>query len=279
MKQARITISQWLIDDKKTSYIGKQLQKIILSSQDQVGILRDTADYWCRDYMPVHIGQGRYVGYRYHPDYLWDFPSMHQFISSQDVVCEQLNLNIVDRVDIIFDGGNYVRCGNKVIVTDKVFYENPNWRPLRLLERLEKAFEAEVIVLPWDQGDKCGHADGMVACLRNGRVLVNNYHQLLSKQNPMVKSIFKVMEQNFDIVELHYEVAKIDKRSWCYLNFLETPNSIILPGLSVGLDADSDIAARESFGKLTDKPIQQVYALPLLESGGAFHCVTWELYK
>lgn len=95
----------------------------------------------------------------------------------------------------------------------------------------------------------------------------------------MVKSIFKVMEQNFDITELHYDVGKIDKRSWCYLNFLETSSSVILPGLSVDLDSDADIAARELFSKLTDKPIQQVYALPLLESGDALHCVTWELFN
>lgn len=279
MSNPSISISSWLLEDGKVASVGEKLCQKLQESSIAITVLRNTSDYWCRDFMPVHIGQGRYVGYHYRPDYLWDYPSNFKYITQQEVACDELNVNIIDTMDIVFDGGNYVRCGTKVIVTDKVFYENPNWRPLRLLERLEEAFEAEVIVLPWDQGDKCGHADGMVACLGNGKVLVNNYHQLLSKQNPMVKSIFKVMEHNFDITELHYEVEKIDKRSWCYLNFLETPNSIILPGLSIGLDADSDIAARELFGKLTDKPIQQVYALPLLESGGALHCVTWELYK
>jgi len=274
-----IYISSWLLDDKGVGNVGQNLLQKLVDYEVKHCALSNTSDFWCRDYMPVHIVNGRYVGYHYRPDYLWDYPTKRKYITQQEVACEELNLNIVDKLDIIFDGGNYVRCGGKVVVTDKVFYENPNWRPLRLLERLEEAFEAEVIVLPWDQGDKCGHADGMVACLGNGKVLVNNYHQLMSRQNPMVKSIFKVMEHNFDIIELQYDVKKADSRSWCYLNFLETSKSIILPGLSPNLDYDDDIAARERFQSLTDKPIQQVYALPLLQSGGALHCVTWELYR
>lgn len=273
-----IYMSKWLRDTPSTTEVFSDLFSAITESGNVVKIIENSNDYWCRDYMPVCITGGKYVGYIYRPDYLWDHKTLHKFITEQENAVAGLSLSLKDRLDIIFDGGNYVRCGDKVIMTDKVFFENPNWKPTRLLEKMEQAFEAEIVVIPWDYGDKCGHADGIVSCLRDGRLLVNNYHQRSGK-GIMTKSLFKVLERNFDIIELEYDLTKVDRSSWCYLNFLETSNSIILPGLSQDLNCDDDIAAKELFEKLSKKRVFQIYALPLIISGGVFHCVTWELYS
>lgn len=274
-----IYISPWLLDDEKVGAVGKSMVEAFVAWGIDYRMIEGTNDYWCRDYMPVHVSDGRYVGYVYRPDYLWDFKTMHKYITPQEDAMANLSLKLSDKMEIILDGGNYVRCGNKVILTDKVFFENPDWRPVRLLDRLENAFEAEVVIIPWDPGDKCGHADGMVACLRNGKLLVNNYHQQGSRHSSMVKSLLKVLEQNFEITELCYDVKKPDRNCWCYLNFIETSKGIILPGLSENLDLDNDIAARELLANLSGKPVQQIYALPLIYAGGALHCVTWEMFK
>lgn len=55
-------------------------------------ILPYSNDYWCRDFMPVHIGNGRYVGYNYRPDYLWDDTSLRQYITNQLAACEGIDL-------------------------------------------------------------------------------------------------------------------------------------------------------------------------------------------
>lgn len=43
---------------------------------------------------------------------------------------------------IILDGGNIIRCGKKVIMTDKVFQENPHLTREQLIKYLENRFEA-----------------------------------------------------------------------------------------------------------------------------------------
>ena len=237
-------------------------------------------DYWCRDFMPVHIGNGKYVGYNYCPDYLWDDPSQSEYITNQSAACEDVDLEMADIMDVIFDGGNYVRCGEKVLVTDKIFMENPQWRPLRLIERMEEAFQAEVILLPWDMEDECAHADGMVAWLGSNRILMNNYRQLeKGKDKPFTKRVMKILEAHFDITELSYD-CKIHPDSWCYLNYLETDNGIILPALSETMDCDNDLAALECFKALfPQKEVVQVFAAPLIKKGGAIHCITWNLFQ
>ena len=57
-------------------------------------------------------------------------------------------------MDLFLDGGNCVRCGDKVVMTDKVISDNPNWRPVALLNRLEEAIQTEVILLPWRYDEK-----------------------------------------------------------------------------------------------------------------------------
>ena len=34
------------------------------------GLLDNTKDIWCRDYMPIHTEDGRLIYYIYNPDYL-----------------------------------------------------------------------------------------------------------------------------------------------------------------------------------------------------------------
>ena len=273
MKQD-IYISEWLEKDYKVVY--DQLIMALADLRISPIVLPYSNEVWCRDYMPVHIGEGRYVGFHFRPDYLWDKPSYHKYITRQELAVEDLSIDFSDKVDLFLDGGNYVRCGDKVLMTDKIISENPNWRPLTLLDRLEEAFQAEVILLPWDMEEPYGHTDGMVAWLGDNRILLNNYHQLeKSKSQPFTTRIYKILSSHFDIVELLYE-GKHSRNSWCYLNYLETDDAIILPALSLNHDEENDKAALTLFQSVfQNKKINQVFALPLIQHGGALHCATW----
>lgn len=272
-----IFISEWLQKDYKDVY--SQLLSTLLELDITPKILPYSKEVWCRDYMPIHIGEGKYVGFNFRPDYLWDEPKFRKYITQQEMAIEDLSINISDNVDIILDGGNYVRCGNKVVMTDKIFSENPNWRPLALLYRLEEAFLAEIILLPWDMNESFGHSDGMIAWLGNDRILLNNYHQLeKGKSKPFTTRIHKILESQFEIVELEYEGVR-SSDSWCYLNYLETNNAIILPALSMNHDEMEDRVAFEIFKNIfKNKVIKQVFAKPLIKHGGALHCATWNHY-
>lgn len=148
-----------------------------------------------------------------------------------------------------------------------------------MLDRLEDAFQAEVFLLPWDVSESYGHSDGMVAWIDDGRILLNNYHQLeRGKNKPFTRRIRKILCEQFDVVELEYE-GHPSRDSWCYLNFLETDDAIILPALSLNHESEEDEAALSQFQHIfPNKVIKQVYAKPLIRHGGALHCATWNHY-
>ena len=279
MDKPIIYISQYLLDLRETQKVAES----ICSALDDLRVLYDTLkfdtkNYWCRDYMPIMISNdGTYATYEYRPDYLVNYKTYNnkKYIVNQDEVCKGLHLFTPTNMNIIFDGGNYVRCGNKVIMTDKIFSENPQWTALELLQHLKDSLCAEeIILLPWDMKDFCGHSDGMVAPLDDNRILLNGCWK--NKAKAFHNRLLKILEAKFDVVQLDLD-CKEDKDSWCYLNFLRVSNGILLPCLSENIDSESDIAALNTFEKLfPDLKIIPIYAKPLIKEGGALHCVTWE---
>lgn len=57
--------------------------------------------------------------------------------------------NVVE-LDLIIDGGNVVKCGNKIVMTEKVFVENCNISHEEVIKRLTDAFQCEIVFIPWD---------------------------------------------------------------------------------------------------------------------------------
>lgn len=273
-----ICTSAYLRTTKATAKIASDIAQAL----ERLGIehieLQNTNDYWCRDYMPVRLFEdGSYSKYSYRPDYLWDYKSKHQYITEQSDACKELGLFTPTDMDIIFDGGNYVRCNGKVIMTDKIFMENPHWSAEELLRHLHHALCAEIVIVPWDMSDPCGHADGMVAPLDDGRLLLNNYAQD-KKSKDFCKRLHKILDAHFEVVDLSFD-CKPEPDSWCYLNFVNLYNAILLPALSEDFDCDNDKEAIRVMQDLfPNKQIIPIYAKPLIKEGGALHCVTWEYF-
>lgn len=276
MQHPIICISSYLRTTKATAGVAKDITEAL----DRLGIehmeLKNTNDYWCRDFMPVRVfDDGAYSKYTYRPDYLWDKVSKRQYITDQSDACKGLDLFAPTDMGIIFDGGNYVRCNGKVIMTDKIFMENPLWSAEELLRHLHHSLCAEIVIIPWDMRDPCGHADGMVVPLDDGRLLLNNYVQD-KKNKAFYKRLHKILDVHFDVVDLSFD-CKLEPDSWCYLNFLNLPNAILLPALSENFNCENDKEAiRVMQGLFSDKQIIPIYAKPLIKDGGALHCVTWE---
>ena len=126
---------------------------------------------WTRDYMPIPICKNKFVRFNYSPDYLKDSP---EYKPDTSTILSTLGLQVTNS-DIIIDGGNVISCGNKVIMTDKIFRENPHYDHNGLIDTLGQLLEAEIVLIPEDYYDEYGHADGMVRYMGEGRVLLNNY--------------------------------------------------------------------------------------------------------
>ena len=222
---------------------------------------------WARDYMPVQLGAGRFLQYRYDPDYLKGYEG---YIPPYEAICRELGLDC-KRTELVIDGGNVVRCGDRVILTDKVLQENPRYSRGQLLRRLEEALEAEVCLIPWDRGERYGHADGMVRAIGPGEVLINNYGDLEPAFRGRLKAALE--GAGLRVAELRYGLPHPSPHSWAYLNFLQVNNCIFVPGL----DLPEDVLAVAQLQALY--PRRHVVLVPacrpLVRLGGALNCVSW----
>ena len=269
---------------RTTSYCNG-VAKDLFAALDRLGIqhmeLSNTMDIWCRDYMPVLLfDDGYYATYQYQPDYLWDKKCNRKYITNQTNASKGLEINTSLSMGLVFDGGNYVRHNDKrkstVFMTDKILMENSFCPSHELIVKLHLSLAADIVLLPWDMDEPYGHADGMVAPLPDGRLLLNNYCQTAKgKKIDYYKRLLKMLDGHYPFVELSYD-CKLEEDSWCYLNFLKVPGAVLLPCLSRGAKCDNDQAAIEKCQELLpDDEIIPIYAKSLINRGGGLHCVTW----
>ena len=95
-------------------------------------------------------------------------------------------------------GGNRI---STVFMTDKILMENSFYPSHELILRLHLSLAADIVLLPWDMDEPYGHADGMVASLPDGRLLLNNYCQT-AKGNKIdySKRLLKMIDGHFPFV-------------------------------------------------------------------------------
>jgi len=133
-----------------------------------------TLDVWCREYLPIQVAEGRFVHFRYEPDYFTG--KYHRLRADGEIGPRIPCLEGCLRSEVVLDGGNVVGRGNRAIVTDKVFRENPGLSRSGLVVALKRELGlAELIVLPQEPHDPIAHSDGMVCWLGERSVLVNDY--------------------------------------------------------------------------------------------------------
>jgi agmatine deiminase len=161
-----------------------------------------TRDVWCLDYLPVRVAENRFVQFRYEPDYL---TGKYRHLRADGEIGPTLPwLKGVRRSEIVLDGGNVVAWGDRVIVTDKVFGENPEFAREDVVASLKADLGlGELIVIPREPYDPIGHSDGMACWLGDRSVLVNDYSAF---GEPLRRLICRsLVRQGLDVVELPYE--------------------------------------------------------------------------
>src|SRR5262245_35047417 len=102
------------------------------------GIISGTHDIWCRDYMPIQVDETTFCQFVYAPDYLRG----HEHLVTPPENCRLSFMTSYRQEPIVLDGGNVVASRTKVILTDKVYRENPAIARTRLKARLEEVFQA-----------------------------------------------------------------------------------------------------------------------------------------
>ena len=121
-----------------------------------IDIVPGTSDIWCRDYMPIQLAQDRFCQFVYSPDYLRG----HEELITPPEKCRLPFMTSYRQEPLVLDGGNVVASRTKVILTDKIYQENP--AVARLRRRLEELFGAECVFIPKEPYDPVGRSDGVV---------------------------------------------------------------------------------------------------------------------
>ena len=240
--------------------------------------LSGTKDIWCRDFMPIQIEKERFVFYKYTPDYLQDTEyhirlqtdPLKVFLAEENHLSDLLKFR--QTIDLVLDGGNVVKCNDVVVMTDKVFVENKDKTPAEVEHILRDAFQCEILFLPWD-GDMCGHSDGIVHYIGDGKILLTNYQEFSRYYYYRFR---KVLDKHFDVITLKYNVKRHRERSWCYINFLQVGKMVLVPQLGT----EEDEQALEQISEaLLDCEIVGIPSLETVRRGGALNCISWNIIK
>ncbi|MCR5453475.1 MAG: agmatine deiminase family protein, partial [Bacteroidales bacterium] len=189
--------------EKECPMLYKNLVRVIKANGVSCRTLHYTNDFWCRDYMPIQVSEKRFVYYKYTPDYLRKKKSYAKYITDPKKVTNVSfphDAEFVD-LDLVIDGGNVVKCGNKIVMTEKVFTENKDKDESKVLRKLEDAFQCEVVMLPWDKEETYGHSDGIIHYAGNNRVIMTNYADFDPRLDKEFRDILS--EAGFEIISLN----------------------------------------------------------------------------
>lgn len=235
-------------------------------------LLINTKDIWCRDYMPIQAGDRHFVFYQYNPNYL-QTPYYKRTITDVNHIenIDFLRQGKWTDLDLVIDGGNMVKCDDKIIMTEKVFTENKDKNRNTAIHLLEEAFQCDFVFLPWDRNERFGHSDGIVHYIGDNKVLMTNYADI---DPSMARRFINVLKKHFEIVPLTYDVKRKHQRSWAYINYLQIGKLVLVPQLGIPEDEQALSQIQEAL------PRCEVFGVPALEAvrrGGALNCVSWNV--
>ena len=244
-------------------------------------LLKGTKDIWCKDYMPIQTESGKLIQFRYEPSYLKGNKEWEDSRSDGKEVCR---LNGFEPVfsNINLDGGNVLLCSGRAIVSDKIFTENPEYTDKeQLVKDLSELLEAEVIIIPAQNGDMTGHADGMVRFVDHDTILGNNRSDEYKYWTNGIEKVLKDYNLKYIDVPFFYNYKDSkhpDHAIGVYVNYLEVGNLIVLPVFEVEENKDDEAIA--AFKQIfPDKTIETINFNDVALEGGVLNCTTWVYRK
>lgn len=267
--------------NEKFPQSAARISKILNDYNIKFGFLKGTSDIWCRDYMPVQISESKFIQFKYEPSYLNDTDENSRSRSDTKNVYYKNNIEPVIS-DLNIDGGNVVKYHDKVILTNRIFKENPDCTEDEVLHKLEELFESNVIIIPSIKDDVYGHADSYVRFCDGNRIIVSD----LNIEYKYISEGFKKVatENNFEILELprfEYQDKSYNKKYpesaiGIYLNYLEIGNLIVFP--IFGVDGNKDDEAVKTVKEIFPKKVVETIEInEIARYGGLMNCISWNI--
>ena len=230
---------------------------------------------WVRDYFPVR-GRSGLIKLQYQPSYI----SRGEAQSVEQWVRKWLADNKVGYkpLDIIIDGGNIIISPDfqTAILTERVFHDNADLLRDNVAEMIRNAFGVEdVIIIPPEERDLTGHADGMIRWINHDTILLNRYPSKFRAR--VMDCLLKKLPDNVNIIEVPYtpsteEYSDFPSAFGCYLNFINTPKFCIIPTFS---NAVRDIEMCNIISQYCEVPLFSIECEAIARFGGVLNCISW----
>jgi agmatine/peptidylarginine deiminase len=268
-------------------FVYARLKSILSINKINVRTILGTGNIWIRDWFPVQTPSGfvKFAYKGYGPDAYDKYP---QLIVPE--YCWRSVLHSVKVSDIILDGGNIERYGDRVIMTEIVFTHNPGIERTVLLDQLEQLLEAQIIIVPVEPGDDLGHTDGAVRWIDYKTVFVNQYHGAEEAMQSYSDSLRGILEDEGIATvpfpnNYHYRPRMTEAEfrekfpqaddwnsGWGYaINFLHIANTIIFPAFGIHKDECAACRLKTAF---PEAYIDRINCADLSQEGGLVNCVT-----
>lgn len=252
----------------------KQFEKVLTDCNIDFTLLPNTKDVWAVDYMPIQIDINKFVQFVYNPSYLQTKKYL-KTISNIDAICNDIGIDTL-KTDIILDGGNVTRWTNKIIMTDRVFIDNPTYDRKSLIRELHELLQVDKLYfVPEQPGDFTGHSDGMVRFIDENTIVINDYKQ----EKEWFYRAFEIAIHNtgLDRIKIPYNVYNNKSNRQAngdYINYLQMENNIIVP--TFGIKEDEE-AVRQLETIFAEQTITTIDCNEVANDGGILNCITWNI--
>lgn len=271
------TNTVWISDQlpHRHPLLVPKLQAILRKHGIPLRTVAQTNDVWIRDYAPIQVSRTEFVKFRYEPDYLT--AKFAHLITAKEVFDDIPFLKHRQDSRIILDGGNVVASRNRVILTEKVFTENPRRNRTSLMRKLGQILRAEITIIPREKFDRIGHADGMVRFLADDVVVVNDYSDIAPRLQAQLTKVLSKLGLQVETLSYFPENRTrkgISSAVGNYVNFLRVGNLIVLPAYGI----PSDGQAKKQMKRICpDAKVISLFCKDLAREGGVLNCVTWTI--
>jgi agmatine deiminase len=258
---------------KRRPEVWSSLQSVLRRTKTACGTLHGTKEIWCRDFMPAQVANESFCQFTYDPDYLRDA----RRLITPAAACPPCTITKCRKVGLVVDRGNIVSAVSKVILTNKVYKENPgkNWREIRRV--LEDSLQAECIIIPLPPGDPIGHADDVVRFLDEDTVLVNDFRDVEAGYGRRLRAVLHGHGLECVPVPYFFEDRVTDgipSAAGCYINYLRTEKLLILPVFGLKRDETAIRAFKSLFRGTRVIPVR---CTELSREGGCLNCISWTI--
>lgn len=268
----------YLADTLPTNYpdFYKRFESVLKDCNIPFDFLPQTKDVWAIDFMPIQTDLNKFIRFVYNPLYLQSKKYL-KTISDVDEICRAIGIETF-KTDIIIDGGNVIRWTNKVIMTDRVFKDNPVYERKQLIKELYELLQVDKLYfVPEQPGDFTGHSDGMVRFVDEHTVLINDYKQ--EKEEFYRAFEIAIHNTGLDYITIPYNVynnKSNDQANGDYINYLQMENTVIIPTFGIKED---DLVVRQLETIFAGKTIATIDSNKIANDGGILNCITWNILK